>query len=301
MQFKWSGIEEFVKVAELGSFSKAADNMNVSKSHISKHIKMLERECGVILFHRTTRSVSLTNQGRDFFLKCQKILANLEEARAELVDEASELAGPIKMAVAGAFGEDFIAPVVSSFLEEYPDVSINMEFTNRLVNIQEEHFDLAIRSEFADLDNFITEKICQFDLVTVARPDYLESNPTIKVPDDLEEHNCLVGTVPYWRFRINDQIRQVIIEGNWRSNNGRALIRAVNSGMGVAQLPLFYVAKELERGALTAVLEDYAIKEINYYAVMSKLRFVPRRVSMLIKHLQQKLPSNVRASMNGVL
>lgn len=289
MHFKWSGIEEFVKVAELGSFSQAAKSLNVSKSHISKHIKNLENQFSVVLFHRTTRNVTLTNQGKYFFLKCQKILSNLEDAQGELIDEASELIGSIKIAVAGAFGEDIIAPVIASFLRQYPDVSIEMEFTNRIVNIPEEHFDLAIRTEFTDLENFIAEEIYQYDLITVARPDFIDKSPEIRTPDDLQKINCLMGTIPYWRFNVDNKNKEIVVDGNWQSNNGRALVSAANSGMGIIQVPIFYVTNELTSGKLISILDDYALKNIKYYAVMSKLNYVPRRVNTLIKFLKETL------------
>ncbi|MDG1709084.1 MAG: LysR family transcriptional regulator [Emcibacteraceae bacterium] len=289
MYFKWSGIEEFVKVAECGSFSKAAQSLNVSKSHVSKHIRRMEEQFGVILFNRNTRNVVLTNQGRDFFLKCQKILSNLEDAQSELIDEASELKGHINIAIAGAFGEEYIAPNLANFLVEYPEVSINMEFTNRLVNLQEEHFDLAIRSEFTNLENLSHEKICSYDLITAAHPDYLKNAPDLNTPDDLENHNCLIDTLPYWRFKIDDQVKKQIVNGNWRSNNGRALISAAKSTKGIIQLPNYYALEEISKGNLVEVLNKYAVNDINYYAVMSQLHYTPRRVSTLIKFLNTSL------------
>ena len=294
MYFKWSGIEEFVKVAEYGSFSKAAKSLNVSKSHISKHIKRLEEQFEVILFNRNTRNVVLTNQGKDFFLKCQKILSNLEDAKTELIDEATKLKGHINIAIAGAFGEDFVAPIIASFLKKYPEVSVNMEFTNRLVNLQEEHFDLAIRSEFTNLENLISREIYQYELVTVCKSDYLKTAPALNSPEDLDNHNCLLGTLPYWRFTINNQMKKIVINGNWRSNNGRALISATSVGEGIIQLPHYYVAKELAEGNLVQVLEKYAVKKIKYYAVMSQLHYIPRRVNTLISFLKPSLQEHQR-------
>ncbi|MFC7047667.1 LysR family transcriptional regulator [Emcibacter nanhaiensis] len=288
MDYRWTGIIEFVNVVEKGSFSAAAKALDVSKSHVSKQVRALEKSLGVQLLHRTTRKQTLTNQGVDFFMRCQKILQNLEEARNVLGEELTTPRGQIRLTAAGAFGEEFLAPVLADFLTLYPEVTMEVSFTNRLVDIQEEHFDLAIRTGLPDREHFSADKLYSYRLVTAASRSYLDRHGVPQLPDELENHNCLVGTLPYWRFRSGEDIREVVVRGNWKSNNGRALIKAAEAGLGILQVPEFYL-DYATTDTLVPLLEDYSLDNVTMWAMYPSQQYVPRRVSLLMEFLKQSL------------
>ncbi|WP_417320527.1 LysR family transcriptional regulator [Emcibacter sp.] len=288
MDYRWTGIIEFVNVVEKGSFSAAAKALDVSKSHVSKQIRALENSLGVQLLHRTTRKQTLTNQGVDFFMRCQKILQNLDEARNALGEELTNPRGLIRLTAAGAFGEDFLSPILADFLILYPEVTIEVNFTNRLVDLHEEHFDLAIRAGLPEKGHLSGDKLCSYGLVTAASPAYLKKRGMPKTPADLDDHNCLVGTLPYWRFREGDDIREYIVRGNWKSNNGRALIKAAEAGLGILQVPEFYLDYAAP-DSLVPLLQDYSLDTVTMWAMYPGQQYVPRRISLLMEYLKQSL------------
>ncbi len=287
----WDGIVEFAQVVERGSFSGAAVHLGVSRSHISKKVKELEVRLGVELLRRTTRNVNLTNLGAEFYPKCKHLLVEMAEAQALLIDEAAKPQGTVRLTVAGAFGEKMLAPVLAEFAGLYPDVSVDVEFTNRLVNLSEEQFDLAIRSGFPEeitRRNETALQVYKFDLLTVASPHYLSGKETVATVYDLQKHNCLAGTLPHWRFVIGDLVQNVVVEGRWRSNNGHALVEAAKKGLGIIQVPDFYVENEIKRGALVPILQDEAVQGLGYFTVIPT-EHPPRRVTILIDFLKEKL------------
>ncbi|MBL4895021.1 MAG: LysR family transcriptional regulator [Emcibacter sp.] len=285
----WEGIEEFVRVVEKGSFSKAAQAMGMSKSHMSKHVKKLENRLGVTLIHRTTRQLNLTNQGQEFFLKCQSIMHELEETRARLVNETTDPRGHIRLTVAGAFGEDFLSPVIAEFMQDYPDITVDITFTNRRVDLLEEQFDLAIRSGIEDKNSTQGEKLFSHPLITAASPAYLEKRGTLKNISDLKSHNCLCGTLPRWCFQINGHIREMTVTGSWHSNNGRALVHAAKAGLGIIQVPDFYVTEALSKGILTEILPAFRVENNCFWAIYPKSHHVPRKSQMLVEYIKNGL------------
>ncbi len=275
-------------MVEAGSFSAAAREMGVSKSHISKHVRDLENRLGVDLLHRTTRQLQLTRHGTDFYHRCHQILQNLDDAEAAVTDQITELRGEIRLTVAGVFGEDFICPKVLAFVKDYPDVSVDMVFTNRRVNIAEEHFDLAIRSALEEDSSQHSEPVHRYRLLTVASPGYLKAHGMPKIPADLKDHNCLMGTLPHWRFRNGEGVDEIFLKGSWRSNNGRALVQAAKQGLGIIQIPDFYLNEDIEsRAGLVPVLQEYAVGNMTFWAVYPRRQYLPRRVQVLITYLKQ--------------
>ncbi|MBV1900439.1 MAG: LysR family transcriptional regulator [Kordiimonadaceae bacterium] len=288
----WNGIEEFVRVVEKGSFSEAAKAMGLSKSHISKHIKKLENRLGVTLIHRTTRKLKITNQGQEFFLKCQAIIHDMEESQAQLANEITNPRGLIRLTVAGAFGEDFLSPLIAKFQHEFPEVSIDITFTNRRVDLLEEQFDLAIRSSIDMSATPNGERLFSHPLVTAASPDYLSKHGAPPNINNLKLHNCLCGTLPRWRFQVGGNIREVTVTGNWHANNGRALVHAAKVGLGIIQVPNFYVTEALSTGDLTEILAPARVENNSFWAIYPKSHHVPRKTQMLVDFIRDNLNQN---------
>ncbi|MAU40025.1 MAG: LysR family transcriptional regulator [Kordiimonas sp.] len=292
----WTGIEEFVEVAEAESFSRGAAQLGVSKSQVSKRIRHLEDRLGARLFNRTTRSISLTEIGRGYLEHCKKLIENLEDAELALKNKQENPIGLVRMTVAGAFGEDYIVPLCADFMTQYPQVEIEIDFSNRAVDLIEEHYDLAIRTgALPDKTSHIVKKLTAFRLITCASPGYLDKFGIPENPNQLSNHACLVGTLPFWRFLREDRSGslELRVTGPWRSNNGHALVNAAKANLGITQLPEFYVRPEIKAGRLIPFLEDWTVDDIPVWAVYPHRQYLPTKVRLFINYVSQKLPAKL--------
>lgn len=287
---KWEGIEAFVSVVHHNSFSRAAEALAVSRSHVSKQIALLESRLGAQLLVRTTRKLSVTEVGQAFYLRCQDILTTLEEAEDAVRDLQEKPRGRLRMTVAGAFGEEFIAPAAADFMRENPGITIDIDFNNRLVDLIAEGYDLAIRAGTLQDSSLIARRICSRRLVTCASPRYLDHYGTPEDVSSLVNHNCLVGTLGTWRFRDQRRNFDFAVSGNWRSNNGRALVHAAARGLGLVQLPDFYVRSALDNGTLHPVLALYNPTDTAVWAVYPHNRHLSAKVRLFVNYLAEVLP-----------
>lgn len=278
-------IETFVTVVETGSFSKAADQLSVSKSHVSRQIANLESHLDALLLNRTTRQVTLTDVGQGFYPTCRDLLSSLREAEQAIIDQQHKASGPLKVSAAGQFGEDFIAPAAIQFMARYPQVRVHLDFTNRLVDMVAEGYDLAIRAGTLQDSSLIARRIAQRKLWVCASPSYLTRNGTPNDPHALRNHNCLVGTLDSWRFREDSRHISVRVSGNWRSNNGRALVHAARADLGLVQLPSFYLQPFVSSGELIPVLADFAPTDTGTWAVYPSNRHMSQKVRLFINFL----------------
>jgi DNA-binding transcriptional LysR family regulator len=247
---RWESIEAFERVVRLGSFTRAADDLGVSRSHVSRQINALENRLDAQLLLRTTRKVSTTDVGQAFYMQCRQVLDNLDEAERAVLDLQANPRGILRVTVAGAFGEDFIAPAALDFMAEYRDLIVELNFSNRLIDLISEGYDVAIRAGTLKDSSLIARRISTRKLLTCASPEYLLRNGTPSSIHSLTNHNCLLGTLDSWRFRENGRNQDLRVSGNWRSNNGRSLLRAARAGLGLVQLPSFYLDQDIIDGAL---------------------------------------------------
>lgn len=201
---RWTGIDEFVQVVESGGFTAAARALGVSKAHISKQVRQLEDRLGIRLLHRTTRRQALTEAGEQFYQRCTQLIGELDELSAAL-GEAQEIpSGRLRISVAGAFAERYLAPACAEFMTRYPRVQIELVFDNRIVDLIEEGFDLAIRYGELKQSDLVARRIAPRRLHVCASPAYLERHGVPTRPDQLRSHSCLVGSSDYWIFRGAD-------------------------------------------------------------------------------------------------
>lgn len=282
---RWTGIDEFVQVVESGGFTAAARALGVSKAHISKQVRQLEDRLGIRLLHRTTRRQALTEAGEQFYQRCTQLIGELDELSAAL-GEAQEIpSGRLRISVAGAFAERYLAPACAEFMTRYPRVQIELVFDNRIVDLIEEGFDLAIRYGELKQSDLVARRIAPRRLHVCASPAYLERHGVPTRPDQLRSHSCLVGSSDYWIFRGADGAQRLRISGNWSSNNGIALLAAARAGLGLAQLPDFYVEDDLQAGRLRTVLQDWELGDVGVWAVYPHRRHLSAKVRLLIDHL----------------
>ena len=284
---RWDSIEAFVRVVQHGSFSRAAEEMGVSRSHISRQITRLEDRLDAQLLLRTTRTVSPTEVGNAFYLRCREIVGSLEDAEQAVVDLQERPRGILRITVAGAFGEDFVAPAAVSFMQQHPDLAVEIDLSNRLIDLISEGYDLAIRAGTLQDSSLIARRIGNRRLLTCASPEYLARSGTPPSIHALANHNCLVGTLHTWRFRENQRNFDLPVTGNWRSNSGRALSHAATAGLGLVQLPSFYLEEHIRSGALLTVLEDYNPTDTGVWAVYPHNRHLSAKVRLFVNHLAE--------------
>ncbi|MEM1114659.1 MAG: LysR family transcriptional regulator [Pseudomonadota bacterium] len=282
---RWDAIEAFVSVVQHRSFSRAAEELGVSRSHVSRQITRLEDRLDAQLLLRTTRNVSTTEVGNAFYLRCQDIVGSLVDAEQAVVDLQERPRGNLRITVAGAFGEDFIAPAAISFMQQHPAVAVELNLSNRLIDLMSEGYDLAIRAGTLQDSSLIARRIGARRLLTCAAPAYVERYGSPPNVHALANHNCLVGTLQTWRFRENKRNFDLPVSGNWRSNNGRALIHAAVAGLGIAQLPSFYLEEHFRSGSLIPVLEEFNPTDTGVWAVYPQNRHLSAKVRLFVKHL----------------
>ncbi len=284
-----AGLEAFVEVARSGGFSAAAGKLGVSKAHVSRQVTRLEQRLDAQLFIRTTRQVSLTEVGQAFYLRCKDIFSNLDEAEQAVLDLQTQPQGRLRLTVAGAFAEQYITPAAVDFMQQFPGMVVELDFSNRVVDMVAEGYDLAIRAGALQDSSLIATRLVDRDLHIVASRDYLDSHGAPLTPADLQGHNCLVGSLNTWRFQQGGRNMDIRVEGNWKSNNGHALLQAALRGLGLAELPYFYVREDLDAGRLTAVLADYRPTDTAMWAVYPHNRHLSAKVRLFLNFLKQRL------------
>ncbi|ACT60537.1 LysR substrate-binding domain-containing protein [Hirschia baltica] len=282
---KWLGIEEFVAVAKRGNFKLAAEYLGQSTSHVSRAVMGLEDRIHAPLFFRSTRQVTLTDTGRALFEQCRQLVDDRDEALA-MVTGSGEPQGELRVTCSMSMGERFIAPILLRYAEQFPNVSVSIHLTNRIIDLTSEGFDLAIRTGYLDDSKLVVTRIASRRLILCAAPEYLEKHGRIDSIADLENHNCLAGTSTHWRFKVDGSEVSWLPKGRWRCNSGVAVRDAALSGMGLCQLPEFYVADYLKSGKLVHVLETESRVFEPIWAVCPERRHLLPKVTRLLDLLK---------------
>jgi len=282
----------FVRVVELGSLSAAGRDMRLSAAVVSNRIARLEKDVGTRLLNRTTRHVSLTEEGSRYYDHCVVILNELEQAESAITSVNAEPRGPIKVTAPTVFGRLHVAPHVPRFLERHPQMQVRLHLTDALVDLVQERVDLAIRiAELTDSTSIVRTLAPNRRLI-VASPDYLEKHPAPKEPEDLLDHNCLLLRFPGSKqFRWTVQGREgpvtLRVSGNMDSNSGEALRDWCLAGNGLALKSLWEIVDDLNEGRLVPVLTDFPPPSHAIYAMYPHSQHVPPRVRAFIDFLAE--------------
>lgn len=284
-----SGLREFVAVVEHGSFTAAADALNVSTAFVSREVKRLEERLNARLLHRTTRTSTLTDVGRIYYNRGLEIRDMLDALEADVADLQGQLIGHIRMTAPGLYADRYVAPVVAEFSDKYPDVSIELDTGMQVVDIVAEGYDLAVRMGALEDSSLVARKIAPRRLLVCGSPGYLQRFGRPKSPDELRSHNCLTFPNMDWRFQFAEGIRTIKVTSNWCSDNGRALVAAAERGLGLIRMTDYYMAKQLQKGELEAVLEDYEVLDAATWIVYPARDQLPTRVRFLIDFLAERL------------
>jgi DNA-binding transcriptional LysR family regulator len=286
-------MEAFVEVANARSFSAAARRLQISKSLISRQIAALECELRARLFNRTTRSLTLTEAGQRYYDQAVKILAEIEEANLSVTQLQAAPRGRLRVNAPMSFGYLHLAPAMPDFLARFPDVEIDMTMNDRIVDVVEEGFDLAVRIGRLPDSSLVARKLAPIRTVICASPAYLEQHGTPQTPDDLKRHHCLcytnVAPSEEWRFVGADgRSSSVEVKGRFRANNGDTLRTAALGGLGIAHLPSFIVGRDLQAATLVSLLADFVPRDLALHAVYPHSRHLSPKTRSFIDFLAER-------------
>jgi DNA-binding transcriptional LysR family regulator len=287
---RFDSMTAFTKVVECGSFAGAARRLHMSPTMVTTRVRDLEARLGVRLLNRTTRKVSLTEVGRLFYEPCKQILSTLEEAERATTEQQAMPRGILRLNASQSFGMIHLAPAIANFTARYPEVSVDLTLTDRMVDLVEEGFDLAIRSEALPDSSFMTRQVAPCRTVVCGAPRYLEKRGTPKTPAELSAHDCLVlDTLPAsgeWVFTGSGRAEiRVQVSGRLRANNAGALVAAAIEGQGLIMEQTCTVGRELKAGRLVPVLTDYALPEAAIRAIYPHHRHLSAKVRSFVDFL----------------
>ena len=286
---QWDGISEFVYVAENESFTLASKKMAISTAQVSRQISALEKRLNIKLFYRTTRKVSLTEEGRVFYQHCRSVLDGLDAAERAITNLQSKPQGKIKLTAPVTYGEKQILPLVNNFIKKYDDVEVLAYLSNRQIDIVDEGYDLAIRLGKLSDSTMMAKKLGKRTNYVCASPSYLEKQGIPHSISELNKHSCLLGTNDHWHFRESGREKSIRVTGRLRYNNGYSLTDAALKGLGIVQLPDYYVQHHIQRGELVTLLDSYRAPDEGIWAVYPQNRHLSPKIRLLVDYLAEQL------------
>jgi DNA-binding transcriptional LysR family regulator len=288
-----TSMKAFVAVADAGHFASASERLGLSRAMASKLVMDLEAHLGSRLLNRTTRKVSLTEPGAAYLERCRDILAAIEEAEREIAAQASEPTGRLRVTAPMSFGAAHVASRIAAYTARYARVNIDLILNDRLVDLVEEGYDLAIRiGRLAD-SSLIAKRIGATRLVVCASPGYLAAHGRPLKPADLADHECILYSYASagaaWTFLGPKREETVRVRGRVTCNNGDAISHMATKGQGVIMQPDFIVAPHLRSGALEQVLTDYTDEPMGIYAIHASHRHAPLKLRTFIEFLSASI------------
>lgn len=291
---RWDRVEAFVEVVRHGAFNAAAEHLKVSSSHVSRLVSQLENHLGTTLLYRTTRRLRLTEAGELYYQRCHHLFEAFIEAEAAVKELQERPMGLLSLTSATTFGERFLAPLVNDFMQLHPQLSVRLHLTNRQVDIIDEGYDIAIRMGALTDSTLIARRLCERREYVVGSPAYFSRHGQPHTLSELSRHRCLVGSRSHWRFDVDGVRREIRMDGPWQGNSGAALLDATLKGLGIAQLPDYYVDSHLASGQLISVLDSYRHSDTGVWAVYPRHRHrspkVRQFLDFLVERIAQSLP-----------
>jgi DNA-binding transcriptional LysR family regulator len=285
----------FVRVAELGSFAAVALQMDLARSVVTRQIAGLEAHLGVKLMARSTRRLSLTSAGTAYLEKCRVILNLVEAAETDVAEERLTPRGNIRMSLPLSFGLKRLAPLLLEFSQRYPEVALDMDYTDRRAKLIEEGLDLSIRITRKLDGGDVVRRIGSSRLQVVASPDYLARHGRPQHPSELIHHECLGytsgGQSQGWQFIIDGKPETFPVRSRLHANNGDVLTEAAAQGLGITLQPDFIIGGFVAAGRVEVILAGFPVAELGIYAVLPSNRHVPHRVRVLMDFLAERLAS----------
>ncbi len=287
-------IAVFVQVVDSGSFTAAAERLDLSKSVVSKYVTRLEERLGARLLNRTTRRLSLTEAGRVFYERSRKGLADIEDAQAEVSRLQGEPRGTLRINAPMSFGILHVAPALPEFLKRYPDVTVDMNLDDRKVDVIEGGFDVSVRISDLPDSSLVARRIAPCRHAIVAAPAYLERYGTPRAPEELRDHNIITyryqESALEWHFQTpGNKPVSVPVSGSLMMNNSLAIRAALLEGIGITRTPTFIVGEDIQDGRLTPVLRDYETSEVTIFLVYPQRRHLSPKVRAFVDFMAKRI------------
>ena len=283
------GVAVFVAVINAGSFTAAARSLGHSTSYVSKAITRLEKRLGSRLLNRTTRTISLTDTGRAYFERCSQIIIDAENAERSINRLQERPSGLLRINAPASFGAKYLLDVFPQFMHRYPEVKLEVEFNDRLIDVVAEGYDVVIRISNIKDSNLVARKFTSSKAVIVASPEYLRRRGCPKQIEDLAQHDCiaysLLPTPTQWTF-YKDGVRSTVnVDPRAICNSAQIEVAMVVQGIGITRLPLFTCEKEVASGELKIILEDYDQLKLDVYAVYPHRQYLTAKVRAFVDFL----------------
>lgn len=287
---KFQEMQAFVAVVDNGSFVRAAEALNTSKAAVSRQVAELEQRLGIRLLHRTTRKLSMTDDGQLFYQRCTDLLNALDEAESELSQRSGNASGLLRISAPVTFGILHLAPLWGHFLEQHLKVSLDVSLSDRPVDLVEDGFDLAVRIARSPHPTFIARKLASTKMVICASPTYLKLHDTPKHPRDIAGHNILSysywSSKDEWEFTHSNGEKELVkTRPRLHANSGDTCLAAALQHQGIIMQPDFLVHEALRKGELKQILKEYQGVELGIYAIYASRRQLPLKLRYMIDFL----------------
>lgn len=293
---KFTAIKVFLAVAETGSFSKVSEKLSLSRPMVSRYIALLEHWLNARLLHRTTRHVTLTEAGKQAVMFCQQIANLTQEMENEFATHTGELRGTLRLAASFSFGSTHLAKAINRFLSNHPKLNIQLNLSDKRVNLAEDQIDLAIRICKEPDEQKIARKLSPCHSVLVASREYLAQYGLPNTPEDLASHYCLVHTnmnQTAWTFYVNGEKHDFPINNRFSCDDAITLLNAALAGSGIAMLPRYLTNDYVASGQLQEILPDWQLPEFAIYAVYTAGQNRPLAIRQLLDFLVAEFAENV--------
>jgi DNA-binding transcriptional LysR family regulator len=288
----------FARVVEKGSFTAAAKELKKSTSAVSKHVSRLEESLALKLLHRSTHHLALTDPGSVYYQHCSRIIAELEEARANAMGLSGEVKGILRVHSSPGVGQSLVSPAAIDFAGAFADATIELSISEITANVMKRGVDVMVCSRYFGRDSMFHTSLVSRDIgptpyVICASPRYFDRHGTPAVPEDLQGHNCLTHVTQKrnsgeWQFSRGGDIRTVRVTGSFRSNLENAVLVATVQGLGIARLPLYSVANELAAGNLIAIFQGEVRSDRVIKALYPRSKYVPRKTRVFLEFVERR-------------
>jgi len=296
-------LQVFVNVVQHGNMSSAGRHLGLSPATVSRQVSALEHELGCLLLSRSSRKVTLTEAGRIYYSRIERILQQIIDTNEEVAALQSNPRGMLRVHSRTLVGHLHVVPLIPEFLKRYPEITVDLQLSNRVVGLIEENIDIDIRIGKLIDSSLSARKLAPAERVLCASADYLRGRPPIERPEDLLQHNCLSYRInlgrSVWRFRRGSgALEEIAVQGNFQTDNGLALLTATLTGSGVALMPDWSVRAEILTGRLVRILPDYEITHMEFdngiYAVFQRSPLMSAKTRVFIDFLATALTDRLR-------
>ena len=283
------GMRTFVAVVSEGSFSRAAERLNMSPQLVSKYVAQLESRLDARLINRSTRRLSITEVGQGYFERCKDVLADIDEMESAVGDATAAARGTLRINAPMSFGTLHLSRAIAEYQCEQPEVSVDLTLDDRVVDIVSEGYDMAIRIGRLRESSLVARKLAPIRLVVCGAAEYLAKQGVPDTPQDLKDHECLRYTLSSysdrWRFKDGENTIDVPVSGKFSASNGDTIRLVAMAGKGLALQPTFIVGDDIREGRLQLILEDFEVEPMGLYAVYAHRKYLSGKVRTFVDFL----------------